>query len=287
MIELDRILKFALNHKSPFVRKPVGIAAKFARPIVLNNVANCSPILCNSIPKSGTHALLQILCLLPHQYVGSVIASLTSSTKFRRQPVQTVMRQLEGLYNGEIATGHIEYEESVDQQISELGILNYFIYRDPRDVAVSEVFYLDKMNPWHKLHPYFKSRSSFEEKLLLAIHGLDNSELDYPDIGTRFERYLPWITSKSVCSVRYEDLIHHRESTIRKIFSWAENFDDVETSDALVSQAMSFRPSASHTFRKGMVSAWKDEFTPAAATAIKSVAGGVLVELGYERDEKW
>ena len=49
----------------------------------------------------------------------------------------------------------------------------------------------------------------------------------------------------------------------------------------------SINPQRSPTFRSGKVGGWKDHFSPANKELFKSIAGELLIQLGYENDTRW
>jgi hypothetical protein len=46
-------------------------------------------------------------------------------------------------------------------------------------------------------------------------------------------------------------------------------------------------PAKSRTFRSGRVGGWRESFTARHRSAMKEVAGDLLVRLGYETDLDW
>ena len=69
------------------------------------------------------------------------------------------------------------------QQLADGNVVHYFIYRDPRDVVVSEAHYLRDMNRWHRLTPYFRKFESIDDAIMLSINGLEPpvAGIDYPE----------------------------------------------------------------------------------------------------------
>ncbi|OIJ18549.1 hypothetical protein BKP45_19090 [Anaerobacillus alkalidiazotrophicus] len=49
----------------------------------------------------------------------------------------------------------------------------------------------------------------------------------------------------------------------------------------------SINPGESPTFRKGQLGNWREEFDQEIKQAFKHVAGDILIQLGYEKDDKW
>jgi hypothetical protein len=49
--------------------------------------------------------------------------------------------------------------------LSEAGRVYYFIYRDPSDLLVSEVFFATDMHEGHGMHVFYNSLPDFGERL--------------------------------------------------------------------------------------------------------------------------
>jgi hypothetical protein len=193
---------------------------------------------------------------------------------------------------GEIIRGHLYYEPLYAQKLNERRAVNYFIYRDPRDVVVSEAHYLREMNRWHRLHPYFLRTSSIEDAIMLSITGLDPPipGISYPNIAARFARYEGWLHADDCLAIRFEDLVSDRQpDLIRQIARFyagrtGAEFDvdaSVETMSKLIA------PQKSHTFRSGKKAGWQREFTHVHRQRFAELAGDLLVRLGYEPNFDW
>ena len=250
------------------------------------------PILCNSFPKSGTHLLVQVLEALPGvQQLGTFLASIPSRP-FRQRPNAVMLRKLRRLIPGELATAHLYYKLPYAETLRRLHVVHYFIYRDLRDVAISEAHYLAKMNRWHQLHRYYNNMSTDAERIAWAITGESDPlfPFEYPDIGRRFASYRGWLDSDEVCAVRFEDLIgKEREHQIRRIVAYYLKCSKVtDNIDAVVAGAIRrINPSRSRTFREGKQGGWQQVFGEKHRSLMKQTAGSVLVDLGYEQDEHW
>jgi hypothetical protein len=251
------------------------------------------PVLANSFPKSGTHLLVQILEGLPHCVnYGAFLGSKTSSFQMRERSPENTRRFIRRFVPGEIIRGHLYFEPSYAEELAARNTVNYFVYRDPRAVVVSDAHYLREMNRWHRLAPYFRHAASIEDAISLSISGLDPSasRIDYPNIAARFARYHGWLNHADCLAIRYEDLVSEsRAGAIRQMAEfYARHLGDRIDVDACV-QAMTvaIAPEKSHTFRSGKKSGWRKEFTPEHRRLFDEVAGDLLIELGYERDHSW
>ena len=287
-----------LSHKSGLVRK--GTVAVLAVPRWLSSwnvnsrtLAATPPVLANSFPKSGTHLLQQIVEGLPErQNYGTFLASTTSSFQFRERSDANTCRFIRGFVPGEIVRGHLYFEPVYAEELAKRHTVNYFIYRDPRDVVVSEAHYLRGMNRWHRLHPYFRDAASIEDAIMLSITGLDPPVpgISYPHIGARFARYQGWLSCNDCLPIRFEDLVSERQAeVIRQAaeFYAARSSSPVDVDACVQSMSAHIAPHKSHTFRSGKKAGWQREFTPVHRQRFAEVAGQLLIELGYEPNFDW
>jgi Sulfotransferase domain len=246
------------------------------------------PVLGNSFPKSGTHLLLQILrAFAPHHY-GNFIASMPSVT-FRERSREAHLRLIDRITPGEALPAHLFFDETYRQALAQKNVVHFFIYRDPRDVAVSDAHYLTYMGRWHRLHSYFaRTLKSDDERLSAAILGVRGSGFpyDYPDIGQRFARYRGWLERDDVFAVRFEDLVSPRcaEVVHRMARFYVARCEEPADVNALARAAVrQIDGRRSHTFRRGEAGAWRSAMSERHLIEIERVAGCVLAELGYDR----
>ncbi len=249
-------------------------------------------ILANSFPKSGTHLLVQILQAFPaRRDWGNFLASTPSFT-FREIHESKMCRKISGLAPGELIGAHLFYSENTQKVLNEKNAVHFFIYRDPRDIVISEAYYLSSMTRWHKLSKYYKQISSTEDQILFSIEGFksDNAPFDYKNINLRYDRYKQWINVNNVFPVKFEDLrggdIEDNISDMVCFYAKRTNLD-FDIKDCIKNALNNIDPQKSHTFRTGKPSAWKKVFTPAHKKVFKELAGDLLIELGYENSYDW
>jgi hypothetical protein len=250
------------------------------------------PVLANSFPKSGTHLLLQILETLPGvTRYGSFLAS-QPSVRFRERSSKATLRRIRRFAPGELVAGHLFHAPAYARALGDRHVIHYFIYRDPRDVVVSEAAYLARMNRWHRLHRHFRALATDEERIAFSIMGDREGGLpvDYPDVAARFRRYAGWLDDPKVHAVRFEDLMgEKRESEVGAIVdaylrrSGARGDPEPATRAALEA----IRPETSHTFRRSGTGGWQEVFSERHRTLMRRVAGDLLIDLGYEQDLDW
>lgn len=295
---IKQTLHDGLSSHNGFVRK--GARALLAVPkwwqwrrATVNDLAARPPVLANSFPKSGTHLLVQILEGLPGgENFGAFLGSETSSFQLRERSSENTTNFIRHFVPGEIIRGHLYFEPLYADELNRRHTVHYFIYRDPRDVVVSEAHYLREMNRWHKLHPYFRDATSIEDAIMLSINGLEPPVpgVNYGNIGERFGRYEGWLSDVNCLCVRFEDLVSEQQpQLIRQIaeFYAARTKADFDLEPAVAHMSSLIAPKKSHTFRSGKKAGWQREFTPAHRARFAEVAGDLLVRLGYEPDHAW
>lgn len=249
----------------------------------------------NSIPKSGTHLLTQVLQgftnLGPAVDSGlPAIVTYDGITGRQRSPSQ-IVNDLERLLPGDIGYGHLHAQPEVADYLCRPSAAAFFILRDPRDVVVSHVHYVTEIETNHIHHAYYAQElKDFEQRLRTSILGLPGEQIPFPDIHQRFAPYLGWLGRPEVLTLRYEDFLADREQVLRAIYDHVvrRGFPAALERDQAVSLlGDGIDPQRSPTFRSGKAGGWKAEFSPENKKLFKDVAGELLVRLGYEKDSGW
>src|ERR1051325_920152 len=153
------------------------------------------PIFGNSKPKSGSHLLLQILNgftrIMPYKYVeADPVRTITKEG--RRKTEEEVAQELGRIPRGVIGWGYVEPSPQNVALLCQHDRVNYFIYRDPRDMLVSQVFFATDMNEEHGMHEYYKSLPDFDERLKVAITGIDQDGLYMVNVKQRYASVFEW-----------------------------------------------------------------------------------------------
>src|SRR5512147_290092 len=183
------------------------------------------PVFGNSKPKSGSHLLLQILNgftqIMPYRYVAADPVR-TIEKEGRRKTKEEVLNELQHIPRGVIGWGYIEASPENVAFLCKPGRVNYFIYRDPRDMLVSQVFFATDMHEEHGMHAYYKSLPDFGERLKVAITGIDRDGLQMVSVKQRYEGVFQWREQKNVMCLRFEDLINNRDATLNAMLAEVE-----------------------------------------------------------------
>ena len=254
-----------------------------------------------SFPKSGTHLLDQILLgfsnvALFSKRVHSFYAEYEGKSGRKRTPEQA-LAWLDALRPCDVASAHLFARPDAVKRVCSPVFVPYFIFRDPRDVVVSHVFYVTDMEARHVHHDYYQSLPDFDSRLKVSILGRSDTNtrpepgrrVEFPNIADRFAPYLGWLDHDEVLSIHFEDLIHDRASALTRIMDHLLARAPLPTSRQLILNSLetSINPTKSPTFRSGKTGEWKKYFTDEHKKIFKDVAGDLLVKLGYEKNNSW
>jgi hypothetical protein len=251
------------------------------------------PIFGNSKPKSGSHLLLQILNgftqIMPYKYVAADPVRTIKKDGGRRT-TDEILADLLHLPSSVIGWGYVEATPENIAFLCQPDRVNYFIYRDPRDMLVSQVFFATDMHEEHGMHEYYQSLPGFGERLKVAITGIDRDGLRMVSVRQRYEGVFQWLEQKHILCLRFEDLIDNRDITLNAMLDEVERTGykiPTQRKKALPVLIEAIQPRKSHTFRSGKTGGWRGHFTDQHKKLFKDVAGDLLVRLGYEENNDW
>jgi hypothetical protein len=283
----------------PVFKQPIKIMrwqARRARAAVrwgAADLARSPAVLGNAMPKSGSHLIIQVLQGLTQlgPFVNPGFPPVNRAEDNRKLPEAEILNNITRMLPGDIAYGYISAAEPFLIPLTAPGRATIFVYRDPRDMIVSHVFYATEMHEGHWMHRYYTQvLASMEQRIDAAITGVDEPGSELTDIRRRYEGYLGWLVQPAVLSLRFEDLILEREAAFGRILDYLETRGAViktPRQQALDALAQAIAPKKSGTFRKGKPGNWREHFTVDNITLFKERTGDLLVQLGYEQDNEW
>jgi protein-tyrosine sulfotransferase len=138
------------------------------------------------------------------------------------------------------------------------------VFRDGRDVACSL-----RRQDWMKP----RERGSADAIARCAAYWVERVSLRHA--GTGDPRY---------AEVRYEDLVRDPAATLRSLLAFLE----LDWSDrVLTSDAKSHSDPAAGPAFASSVGRWRTELSEPEIATVKSIAGELLIELGYETNDAW
>jgi hypothetical protein len=247
----------------------------------------------NAKPKSGSHLLLQVLQglgrIMPIAFVAADPIRTVTKQGRRREPAE-IVADLKRIPPGVVGWGYLDPTPENVSFLCRPDRVTFFLYRDPRDLLVSQVFFATDMHEEHGMHAYYKSLPDFGARLNVAITGIDQAGLKMVSVRQRYAGVLQWLKTDHVCCLRYEDFIDRRRTTLEAMLDTIQATGyriPVSRSDALTILEQAIRPAKSRTFRAGKPGGWRDYFTPAHKRLFLATAGNLLEELGYETGSKW
>ena len=256
-------------------------------------LASAPVVFGNAMPKSGSHLIIQVLYGLTRlgPFVNPGLPPVNRWEDNRKLSENAILNNLHRMRPGDIGYGYIKAREPFLSALSRQGMATVFVYRDPRDVIVSHVFYATEMHAGHGMHQYYSEvLETMEERINAAIQGVDEPDSELSSVRVKYENYLGWLETPDILCMRFEDLILTRDAAISRLLDYLESRGyqagmgrDVDLS--VLKGAIA--PGRSGTFRKGQPGNWKEHFTPANKALFKDVAGDLLICLGYEQDDNW
>jgi sulfotransferase 6B1 len=259
-----------------------------------SNRLNATPsVLGNAMPKSGSHLIIQVLQGLPDlgPFVNPGFPPVNRDEENRKLGHEAVLENIQRMLPGDIAYGYVGADAEYVSALTQPGRAMVFVYRDPRDMVVSHVFYATEMNKEHGMHRYYtETLTTMEERLNAAIQGVDEPGSELSSVRQRWDHYMGWLTTPGVLCLRFEDLILDRETALGQILDYLQTRSfspQPERARAVQTLSQAILPHKSGTFRKGKPGNWKEHFTESNIRLFKEQTGSLLVDLGYEKDESW
>lgn len=247
----------------------------------------------NSMPKSGSHLIIQILEGLPQigPFINPGMPPLNRNEENNILSEGEIVRRIRQLKPGDFTYCYLVAEEPYFSLLTQPKFAPIFVYRDPRDVIISHVFYATEMHAGHAMRKYYtENLKNMEERINAAILGVNEPDAVLTSIRKKYDRYLAWLTCPQVLSLRFEELIRERESAIQKILDHlgAHGFQpDMDRDEAVRLLKANVEPKKSGTFRKGQPGNWREHFTEENIRIFKENTGDLLVHLGYETSSDW
>ena len=247
----------------------------------------------NSMPKSGSHLIIQILLGLTRfgPFVNPGYPPVNRAEDNRNLSPEAVLDNIKNMRPGDIRYGYIHAKEPFVTALTGPDRATIFVYRDPRDMIVSHVFYATEIHKGHGMYPYYTQvLNSVEERINAQIMGVVEPGFELSPIRKKYDEYLCWLEQPQVLSIRFEDLILDRDGALNRLLDYLEEqgfAPEMSRPEAVQILKSSIAPHKSGTFRKGKPGNWREHFTAENVTLFKHATGDLLVRLGYEQDGNW
>lgn len=256
-------------------------------------LARMPVVIGNSMPKSGSHLIIQILEGLPAigPFVNPGMPPLNRNELNEIQTRDVILNKINKLAAGDFTYCYLEACDPYITALTQAHIASIFVYRDPRDMIVSHVFYATDMYKGHHMHRYYTEvLKTMEERINAAIFGVDEKDSHLTSIALKYSNYVGWLEQPEVLCLKFEDLILEKQKSIGRILDHLEKhgFTPKYTREEAVNLLIkSIEPKRSGTFRKGQPGNWRDHFTVQNIINFKEQTRDLLLRLGYEQDQDW
>lgn len=254
----------------------------------------------NGLPKSGLHLLDSMVKpmvrpmppdpLHPHNWLGTFLHhSFTGQWNEDWGPFKWKVSRLA---QGHYFRGHVGWREDVAEFLEGCGIAMVFIYRDLRDVAVSQSYHVVSRNDDKYKHAdksFYRKMGGHDAVLKAVIEGIG----PYIGVVERWEQFAGWLDEDWVLSVQFEDALDDPKGVAEWIVQYgykrtaAIHHHEIEFGDEIhelvrkMAGGVGLQSSA--TFRKGTAGQWRDEFKAEHLEAFEAAGGNEwLKKLGYE-----
>ena len=251
----------------------------------------------NGFPKSGLHLATQMVACLfapvdtENNWYGTNPWTLT------KYHLEEAVDKFSEIQSGQYRKGHIGYQAEIDELLNVLNVAMVLVYRDLRDVVVSQTYHiLDDTNKLkHPGRKYYEHLNGDKNAVMLeCITGNDY----LPGIIERWGDYAKWMDCQYVLPVRFEDMVKRPHKVAKTFFNWvyglAIETDEVYLDKDIRNRTVELMVSTmrkkdiSVTFRKGKTGQWRREFTPEHVKAFKEMdKDNVLFGLGYVKKPDW
>lgn len=257
------------------------------------NIAGIPAVLGNAMPKSGSHLIIQVLQGLTRigPFVNPGFPPVNRSEDNRQFTVEGILHNISLMRPGDIGYGYLDARKEYIQALSRDGIASIFVFRDPRDMIVSHVFYATEIFQEHGMHDYYTEQlSTMEERINAAIVGVNENSLHLIGVRERYDNHIGWLNEPGILCIRFEDLRQNQEHSFDLILDYLETkgfHAEITRADARLSLGNAVQPKKSGTFRSGKVGDWRQHFTQKNVDTFKQSTGDLLEKLGYEADDNW
>lgn len=238
---------------------------------------NLRPFVLNSIPKSGTHLLLQAVKGIPDvEIVPPVIMG-----EFKKEDLD-----IHDLSINQFIYGHLFYSEKYEEIFKKHEVKQLLMIRDPRDVILSLYYYMFKVLPHHPVRRYAEKNELNKEEIINSlILGISDEDFLYEGTNKIITRFSSWMKNPDVLVLRYEELndpAKQDKEFFKILFHLSEGNEARKYSGIIESMKNNIIPEHSGTFRKGRSGEWETEFTNINKKVFHQNCQKLLTELGYE-----
>lgn len=237
-------------------------------------------VVLNSLPKSGTHLLESLFLQLPlMRHCGKKTLRLEL-----QNPIAPKLKVLSSLKKGQFLLSHMQFHESVLEvsQTNNLRIIH--LVRDPRDVLLSHLNYIEKMDTTQNSHKFISQYQSRFDKLKAMMEGKKDILEPFPAV---LDKFSSWSLQKQVLCVKFEDLIgpngggdgSKQLESVKRICEFISIDLDENKIKEISDKIYSVKSS---TFNKGKIGNWMRVLNEDEKKWINTILSNQIKSYGYE-----
>lgn len=269
--------------------RPVGIASYRA----LDRLTPARPgprVVVNSMPKSGTHLMAEVLDQLEGMRFCGRLVMYTPADQARAStsPTRELELRTRRLRPSHYLMAHLVHEEGIQRVLEEHGAKMVTILRDPRAVVLSAKNYLYNAT-WMPHRDELMARLPDERAVLEFIirgHGDPTDPFHAPDIGQHYRAYARWHDVGFGLTVRFEDLVGpygggSAEAQLATVGGILRHLDSTADQATVARVAAGAFSTDSITFHGGSVDAWRTKLPADLAEEVTELCADDMARLGY------
>jgi sulfotransferase 6B1 len=216
------------------------------------------------------------------------------------------------LKENQVICAHYPLNQEIHDIISHDNVLAIYLYRDPRDAAVSAALYLKYALTHFFLNSVF-SRLSESEAIALMLSGLTVNVKELPENTYKWNKEMgnfihyggikyycdfaySWLNHPNVAKIRYEDftlepvnsLLHSLELVNVKISkNLLKNITGKYNFQTVTGGRSKGKEDKHSHYRKGIIGDYKNYFNEFHRCLCKYNIGDDLIKMGYENGFDW
>lgn len=260
------------KRKLSLVRKFAGIWLLGLRPTAFEGRKQGPKVLLNSLPKSGSNLVLELIHHLP------LMRGRITKTLVTELGVANILSEIDKIKMGECIPSHLAYDPEIEQKLVDCDIRLIFVIRDFRDAILSHINYIDRIDVTHRFYDLFGEDKSLDEKLDICLNGVPGRHDTWDKLA---DSYKNWLTARNVLIIRFEELISFDERTQHRTIDALAKFLNIEI-DSATDLASTMINHNGATFFQPSAGKWKQVFCSAQVEKINAVMARALRDYGYD-----
>jgi len=251
------------------------------------------PLYLNGFPKSGLHMADLMVGELYKPFMTKNWLGTNAWTNVKLNMDKLSVLSL--VKPGQYIKGHSGHSKELETMLTGLGFCVVLIYRDLRDVVVSQAYHIlsddeNLKHPARELYP-----DNLQEVMKLVITGI----YEYDGIFARWESFEPWLSKPWVFPIKYRDLRLQTNRVARDFLHYLVSMEMLQTGrremqmnriavNQLIYDMVERTKHKSVTFRRGKPGQWHYEFTPEIRKLFKEYdKTDALIRLGFVKNRNW